>query len=669
MARIFKEIPGYHVHDAMQMRSELWKMKNKVFVMIDYSKCGWTISQDIILSVLEVLVDYYPDTKVFQYLLSAYQSMPIIQWKDTDYRMQRGTMLGMLIELVTVASIASFEICKDYYYFPPEMKGWFNNDDTLLHIDKKELTNSRPILLEHAIGIYSKLGWSVHEKKPFVSYTGEWAKVWSATKFNQENETRQFSTLINGLDAFNISHAKHLYNSTYKRFWGMSDIDHEHALDALISFWGYEFHQSEITIPYEFGGWISNTKKGINYALLDYWKQPAEYRRVFLTKTPSVLPKLKKKDKKELKLFENLREFVREDEPYQTLMDWRSNIDHLAQYTNEDLYWSAKYKSRYIYKSEIQRKYCSTFYKRRQDQFKKQHLSYTDEYLMFIDQIKSKQWNNYAPPPEVVQHKPLEFHMQFDIPKCEDLTRYVLGRIHGLPVRHIAAPSGVLLGCLISNYPNKRDDIHSWSSFINQADRLRHFGNDVRIHDYMIDTYGYFYNLTIEPLIQKQDLLDLAIGKGTKLAVLDNLLIKYDDNIIKIEDKIDWIWKCPNILEAIYPNLNLETWLEFAQKVNKQEGWTMWEEPQEEEVFVPLASEFLNQEDEEANKALNEEYGPLFMEMISKRIDDLMPVEYREEHRNDYLQEDFIITLEGEGYDDVGVGGLGFGDSDSDDSD
>jgi len=579
MGLIFKDIPGYCVNSAMQKASQLYKMRNYKYLMMDYSKNGWTMSRKLVLLGLKVLVRKYPNEEVFKKTLEGYTLNPIIRYEDFDYVIKSGTMLGMLIELVTVLSIASFNVLRDHLHLIPEdFKGWFNNDDTLLFCRKQiyeenEYDINLPAICESLEGF----GWKVHQKKPFLSDVGEWAKVWSLTKFNQENQTRQFSNLISPLDCVNITHAKEMYSNLHKKFWGLDDRDHQMAMQCLLHYWGYEFHPEEQLLPFEYGGWVKESQHGLNPALTKFQEYAPKWRRVFLTHTPVI--KFKEKERKGIEYIRNklysMANMEDLDPSLSVFMDWKQEVDSLLESVNQNIFWQTKYKSRSALKEWRNRSYWERFYKKRQEQYKKKEtITYGESLIRFQKFVLSKKWNNYSPPDIVISKgKVPPLVPWFDVPKCNDIHRFLGRELYEMDLRKTKNLPGSLLHCIGLNQFNINKLSHdpwSWSKFYAEIGTLSFFGDPLKIHMDLYSRFGFDYHLINDDQKYIPSLKKLAVGKeGDYLCSIDGILCKIDIDKMDILSKVDHIYKCDQVLELINPDLDYQLWREWVNKVHQ----------------------------------------------------------------------------------------------------
>jgi hypothetical protein len=680
MSLIFKNIKGYSVHNAMKKRNGLYNMKDKKYLMLDFKKCGWTTDHKLILIGLEVLIEKYPHEDVFKHLYKCYTNKPLLWVNNERHVLQRGTLLGMLVELVTVLSLATFECAKEDGVLPEHMQGWFNNDDTLLFINCRNPA-VEDINVKRIIEYYNSYGWVVHEKKTFLSDVGEWAKTWTSSSFLQENRTRQFLAMLLGLDAYNISHAKELFSSNYGKFWGLTAEDYQKALSCLITFWGFEFSRMELNLPVEYGGWVRIIEEGLNTALLEYWDIPARFRRVFLTKKPDLVPKFRKKRKGlENPFFQKLKNLCERNDS--TIFNWEDFVTQVEEFSEKTIFWHSKYKFHGKLNRIFEKNYWSLYAKRRKESYDIKTYVFGDYYQKFHETLDREKWNNYAPPPDVIGKR--EFNTivpYFTIPECSDLRRYCLRQIHGVQVREVNALPGCLLQLLNLRQPTKEleRDPYSWSKFYDQAWKLSKFGDALNVHNYLISKYGIDYDLlTNEPSVVEQ-IKKFAFGNGTDLLVLDGYLIKINLNEIDLYDRLGYIENIPSVYKSIDPDLTWEIWIETVKELNSKFL------PEKEVVYLetsdtknsPDLRDWTDADDMEYYALLEEqrindnqrEYYTQMVKGVVKRSillgDYEERLEYFEKIAEEYAEP---VTLDGGGYgsDFEGAGGLFGGDSDSD---
>lgn len=273
---------------------ENFKRKYDFFIDRDLSKEGLTKSREILQLMKEVLTEKYPQCKAFE-LMDIYKGFTILNGNEI-IRTNRGHGLGMANALTTLMQYVIFDLIKVesllYEDYVLDNCGFlaYNDDFTAgfrSSLDLDEYWEVEGRVLEKLRLIRS----------PSKSHVGEefvFCEVYSNEEFNRKESFSliEFSQLF---ACYNISHAKMLSGSIFKRIFSLT----EHPLyERLISFWGFEFFSGEENYPASFGGWFNPGIKGVRLDLL-YLDDSYNIRNAFFALDEKLyLPdKKKKKDK------------------------------------------------------------------------------------------------------------------------------------------------------------------------------------------------------------------------------------------------------------------------------------------------------------------------------------------------------------------------------------
>jgi len=218
--------------------------QDKKFMMFDIKKCGLTINRELITILGEILNEIYPG-KGFDELL-AYKDITVMQG-STPHHPPRGVGLGNCNEGVTLIQCVIGEICRIRH----DMQSLFFNDDGVIGIPEDGDIHQA---FNFIFSIYNGCGIIINLEKTMISKYNIFCEQYTVVK---DLDYRKLSlVLIPFAECFfkvNITAAKHLYNTLIRGLIG-KNISFD-ILPDIIAYWGYEFHVSEITLPYEFGGW------------------------------------------------------------------------------------------------------------------------------------------------------------------------------------------------------------------------------------------------------------------------------------------------------------------------------------------------------------------------------------------------------------------------------
>jgi hypothetical protein len=131
----------------------------------------------------------------------------------------------------------------------------FNDDMTIGIKDELYLRE----YMEAHYQICEELSHKMKRNKSFMGRSFVFCEIYSDEAFN--NKSAYIRGFINSiLFARNIVQAKQLLSSL--DFTYVTRLTKE--IDRLISHWGYEFYQDEISAPIAFGGWWSRKMNGVD---------------------------------------------------------------------------------------------------------------------------------------------------------------------------------------------------------------------------------------------------------------------------------------------------------------------------------------------------------------------------------------------------------------------
>jgi hypothetical protein len=670
LSEILKKIPGYHVHDAMEMATRLYKSRHKLFCMIDYSKCGWTISRDLVCCVIESILEVY-DIPVLSKLLDLYRK-PIKMYHNDKFDewswLSNGTLLGMSIEVVTFASVILFNLGKDKGLIPENTSGWFNNDDTLLllpsdsNFDHERLVNYASLLEE--------AGFKIHKKKPFVSEVGQWAEVWSQRKnFNTEKSLRQYSRLLDCLDSHNICEAKVRFSAVYKKFWGLKQYDNKEVWAILLDFFGYEFSPEEIYYPLELGGWVSIKEDGLNTVLFEFENYPLKFRRLLFCDKPELFPFVPKRYSNILGKYCNdfFSSFlVEEDREF--LLDWNEQIQKRMKTTEQIMYWklSSDAKIKYNRMASVTHRYWSKIYKLRNLAFNnKGKIKINNDIQCMVEfkkYLSNNMFNNYKIPDCVIADDIEREDYQvpfFEVPSINDPVRYILYHHYHLPVRVENAMPGCLYSFLCKDKRILEErDLSLRSTFFKNLPKLSRFGSNYTTLMDVVQRHGYYWKVTTPNTEMFELIKNFSLGSGPVTWVLDGI-------IVSTSSKLDYgtygEFKYQEYLNQLFPTIHptFDAWYEVLQEVKEQFDPGI----KEEEVVYTTHDQILPSSEFKIDYSeIDRLYAQATVRQVAQRADMLLPPEQRAEIMAKAEFEP--ISLDFDGYNSEDIGGINFDEDD-----
>lgn len=362
------------------------------YIMVDIKKCGLTYPRSYVLALLDFLSELYPQAKAFKCCADAYRSNPSVFVPDdgNTYSMTNGVGLGMLNELVTIGNLLIYRRAKSEDLFPPTTTGWFFNDDQLIFFESEHRSMYADKIMEEWITFLRNYGIVVHEDKPFAGKYGVFLEQWSRTPIKIEKSTRQYGILLKALLCHTICDAKEYFSQHYMKWWGLTKVDNENALQTIINYWGYEFDPQEYCVPYEVGGWVRFIQNKRNDLLLYITGELKGHCPPDFTK----------------KLFLN-KDFVLKYRPWVKVDNFASeyinlgddNSDHWLHFIDQKIaalgLWTRNKKHYDTYLIELSKR---NFYQRQ-----KSAKSKTPSNSEIHYKIITKEWNNYSIPLSIVE--------------------------------------------------------------------------------------------------------------------------------------------------------------------------------------------------------------------------------------------------------------------------
>jgi hypothetical protein len=254
-----------------------------MYLMSDQRKCGLTFSRPLINTVLDALIEMYPDWEGFQLGKKGVNNMKVLLPDGKFHKQTNGVNLGMLNEYVSFTMGCLVEYWIEEQGYEDIADALMYNDDQIIRFkpndaitftltDQIEIGQSWDKCME-------SFGLSVHKKKPFWSRRGVFLEVYGSP------ETPAFTTVKRAQNVGNVFWALMMANITQAKEFtaGLFDAlderyleDAYEALQDVIRIWGYEFspHESKLSFPI---GWVrSRNEEGLQLALEEAFNFPSD---------------------------------------------------------------------------------------------------------------------------------------------------------------------------------------------------------------------------------------------------------------------------------------------------------------------------------------------------------------------------------------------------------
>lgn len=234
-------------------RRKILKEKRQYF-MFDFKKCGLTVNRELIAILGEELNNLYPGKGFGELLL--WRHVTVFNG-DTPVHPPRGTGLGNCNEGVTLLQCVIGHMMK----LKLDIDSVFFNDDGVF-CSKDDVRNPFTQILT----TMNHIGMIVNLEKTILSKSNIFCEDY-VTEGEIDYRKVQL-TLIPFVDVFfkkNIAIAKSLYSTLERSLIGKRISIN--ILPDIVRFWGFEFHKSEVILPYEFGGWKFYGRTSINEAI------------------------------------------------------------------------------------------------------------------------------------------------------------------------------------------------------------------------------------------------------------------------------------------------------------------------------------------------------------------------------------------------------------------
>jgi len=233
--------------------------------MLDYKKCGLTVNRRLLSIIGETLYKQYQDEDFL--LLKKFETCKVFD--ENEVRTRRGTGLGNCNEGITILQCILGHLFKKMF----DCNSIFFNDDGVIQIPKNLVKRN----LVRIITFVRSIGMVVNLKKTFLSHSNVFCEDYNINAGDFSYHKKQL--LVLGFSSVffqkTLYQAKRLFFSLDRSNRG-HQINSDNLLNSLIGFYGYEFFESEYSIPYHIGGWRELSSS--NYSLLlDWLYYPEKY--------------------------------------------------------------------------------------------------------------------------------------------------------------------------------------------------------------------------------------------------------------------------------------------------------------------------------------------------------------------------------------------------------
>jgi hypothetical protein len=285
------------------------------FLQSDQKKCGLTFPLELVRALYMKLHDLLPGWGFD--LIQGYDS-GTVRYKDRILKFNRGVGLGMMNSTISLIMGFLFEDWKRSQ--PPELRlnGRFVNDDQVIRfysagsridISDQGTKERGPSWDSHL----EDFQLSIHKKKPFISMAGVFLEVYGDDfPINSDKKCQKVLNLLKCLTASDISEAKDLFSSAADALDETMVCYIPGMLKTVYSYWGIEFSNEEVSLPYEIGGWVSPRECGLKTVFRDMtenqtgWLRHSEMLTVSETSRSLLLRNASLKNKKLASNFKKL---------------------------------------------------------------------------------------------------------------------------------------------------------------------------------------------------------------------------------------------------------------------------------------------------------------------------------------------------------------------------
>lgn len=279
---------------------------NHLYIMSDQKKCGLTFPLELVETLYDELNNLFPG-QGFNLVKEGYQNAMI--WYNGQWsKINNGTGLGMMVESVSLIMALLFDIWKEFQKPEWQVAGYFYNDDQVIRvnydcsygIDTYEVDK----LAASWDACLTAFGLTVHKKKPFISRGGILLEIYGFSfPVKVDKRMTYVGLAFNALVQPTIAAAKEYFAGIHDWIYDEErKILQEYVLWRLVSYFGFEFHNSEINMPLQAGGWYRHRcEDGLDLLFPVLEDSPAIWRVFYLALKTEKIPSRKVKMPEEFK--------------------------------------------------------------------------------------------------------------------------------------------------------------------------------------------------------------------------------------------------------------------------------------------------------------------------------------------------------------------------------
>lgn len=255
----------------------------KLYIMSDQRKSGLTFPLVLVKAFYETLATRFPEWD-FDLIQGYFPGFVKVQGKMRP--ITNGVGLGMLNATVSAITSTLFEIWKEDQNPDLHLDAMFYNDDQViratyldarrnpLHHEFTEMAHSWDEHLE-------TYGLQVHKKKPFVAASGIFLEVYGeGFPVTTTKRCQKLGNLFKPLVCGSIAQAKERFSSSVASLENYFLDEVSDILSRIISYWGYEFHPEEASLPVQLGGWVgTKSEEGLDELFVTCSNLPDRFAR------------------------------------------------------------------------------------------------------------------------------------------------------------------------------------------------------------------------------------------------------------------------------------------------------------------------------------------------------------------------------------------------------
>jgi hypothetical protein len=259
--------------------SKLSRTRRKIFYHLDIRKCGLTMSKKIILRIVKVIKDLYPDLDDIDHLEEIVNSS--VFYNGRYVIPKRGYRLGWANEVPTLVQIIIFRLWKKSIDSPRNVEGLFFNDDSVITHDVDDFVTTlrrdhelialkvrqiSDVTLASLTSFYARF-CIMNKKKIFASYENNvFCEIYSGNLIDRSKLILAKASMLDLLACYNTFHAKCSINNVFENFdFPLEDLEEEYH--TVVCFFGYEFRRDEHSIPQKCGGWLKGERGDVDASL------------------------------------------------------------------------------------------------------------------------------------------------------------------------------------------------------------------------------------------------------------------------------------------------------------------------------------------------------------------------------------------------------------------